>query len=326
MDIIEKANTDLTVACWAGTAVGKWLLLAHRGVDIFDLSVAQREYDGNSRTDRYRINTRTWLQGDTHMIMRGNIFSKILGMDTGLTVVAPNDPLPDGDYSVAYVLHGLCGNNATWADYSMLPAYAAKGRTVYVLPEVARSFYADMRSGFAYFSYITSELPSLCRSLFRISAKRENTAVIGCSMGGYGALKCALSRPDLYGMCGAFSSPCLFLRDGMEYLRTHRDDPEVIAQYGEKLIMDFTLAFGDDLDWVSENDVLALAEGMKDGGDRPRFYSTCGKEDYFLEDNKKFSRKMVEFGFSYQYETLDGGHNFEFFDKALKRSIEIFSL
>jgi S-formylglutathione hydrolase FrmB len=125
------------------------------------------------------------------MILRGNVFSKILEMDTGITIVTPNDFKMDGTYKVVYLLHGACGNNGTWADYSMLPVYANHGKTIYVLPEVARSFYTDMKYGFKYFSYITEELPNICKTVFNISADREDTAIIGGSMGGYGALNCA---------------------------------------------------------------------------------------------------------------------------------------
>ena len=61
-----------------------------------------------------------------------------------------------------------------------------------------------MKYGLPYFSYLTEELPTICKSIFRISADREHTAVMGGSMGGYGALKCALSKPEQYGMCAAF--------------------------------------------------------------------------------------------------------------------------
>ena len=79
----------------------------------------------------------------------------------------------------------------------------------------------DMEYGFRYFTYVTEELPAICKDIFRISAEREDTAIIGGSMGGYGALRCALSRPGQYGMCAAFSSGCLFLKEGIEELKAN---------------------------------------------------------------------------------------------------------
>mgnify|MGYP002341754989 CR=1 FL=1 len=114
------------------------------------------------------------------MRLSGSVYSKILDMDTGLTIVTPNK-LREGKYKVVYLLHGLCGNDRSWLDYSMLPAYAAKGDTVYVMPDAGRSFYSNMKYGFDYQRYVTEELPVICRNMFNISAAREDTGIMGCS-------------------------------------------------------------------------------------------------------------------------------------------------
>ena len=153
------------------------------------------------------------------MKLNGNVFSKVLDMDTGITIVTPNDLKLDGSYKVVYLLHGLCGNHRNWADYTLLPTYANDYDAIFIMPEVQRSFYMDMKYGLKYFSYITEELPEICKNIFNISSKREDTAIMGASMGGYGALKCALSKPDQYGFCGAFSPAFLFLKDYLDYQR-----------------------------------------------------------------------------------------------------------
>ena len=156
------------------------------------------------------------------MRLSGSVYSKILDMDTGLTIVTPNK-LREGKYKVVYLLHGLCGNDRSWLDYSMLPAYAAKGDTVYVMPDAGRSFYSNMKYGFDYQRYVTEELPVICRNMFNISAAREDTGIMGCSMGGYGALRCALTHPDSYGFVGAFSSGPLFAKAGMDEIKKYGD-------------------------------------------------------------------------------------------------------
>lgn len=260
------------------------------------------------------------------MILRGNVYSNTLEMDTGITIVAPNEFEMDNKYKVAYLLHGLCGNNGTWADYSMLPVYAASGNTIFIMPEVARSFYTDMKYGFNYFSYITEELPSICKSIFNISSVREDTAIIGGSMGGYGALKCALSKPEQYGMCGAFSSACLFLKDGLNNQRKHGSEPEFISTYGEKLIEDFIYAFGANLEWNPKDEILELAKGISNNKFKPIIYAACGTEDFLQKDNEKFKNKMQTLDFDFTYEEWEGTHDFKFFDQALKKAIDKFIL
>ena len=204
------------------------------------------------------------------MILRGSVSSKVLKMDTGITIVAPNDFQTGHPYQVAYLLHGLYGNNSNWADNTMLPVYANDYPVIFIMPEVARSLYTDMRYGLKYFTYITDELPDICKSIFNISADRADTAVIGGSMGGYGALKCALSRPEQYGICCAFSSAFLFLKEYLDRQRENGTAKEFKATYGEQLIIDFNAAFGDDLKWSPQDEILELAKMANKQSVKPR--------------------------------------------------------
>ncbi|SFB33483.1 alpha/beta hydrolase [Clostridium frigidicarnis] len=257
------------------------------------------------------------------MILRGSVFSKTLEMETGITVIIPNTFKEDNKYQVAYLLHGLCGNNGNWADNSMLPVYANEYNTIFIMPEVARSFYTDMKYGQKFFTYITEELPQICKSVFNISSKREDTAIIGGSMGGYGALKCTLSKPEQYGYCCAFASACLFLKEGLDNQRAYGDTEDFKAMYGERLINDFQAAFGKSLEWNSSDEILVLAKNICKQSIKPKIYASCGIEDCFREDNKRFNEEMKKLDFEFVYEEWTGSHNFYFFDEALKRALEL---
>lgn len=260
------------------------------------------------------------------MILRGTVFSKVLEMDTGITIVGPSGLPIEGNYRVAYLLHGLCGRDSSWVDTSLLPVYAAAGKTLYILPDGVRSFYTDMAYGQRYFTYLTEELPSICQSLFHISARREDTAVLGCSMGGYGALKCALSKPEQYGMCAAFASACLFLKEGLQNQRENGDTPEFLAAYGRQLPNDFVSIFGQNLAWKPENEILELAKRAKGRGEPPKLYLTCGTRDAFYADHERFTAELGKLGCDFSYEEWEGGHDFYFFDESLRRAIAHFQL
>lgn len=259
------------------------------------------------------------------MILHGSVFSKVLDMDTGITVLAPNNPSARG-YRVAYVLHGLCGNHATWTDYTMLPYFAGEGSTIYVMPEAGRSFYTDMVHGLDYFTYLVDELPVICKSMFHISAKREDTAIIGGSMGGYGALKAALSRPGQYGMCAAFSSCCLFLKEGLDDQRENGMNPDFIAKFGEKLPKDFVSIFGEGLAWKPEYEILDLARKAASSEFRPTLYLACGTEDPFHSDHLRFQTEIKKLALDVTYEEWPGAHDFPFFNTALEKAIRYFQL
>ncbi|MBP2144478.1 S-formylglutathione hydrolase FrmB [Methanococcus voltae] len=256
------------------------------------------------------------------MILRGHVFSNVLEMETGITAVIPNEFNPDEKYKVIYLLHGMCGRSGDWVDYTMLPVYANDYHTIFIMPEVIRSFYTDMKYGQKFFKYVTEELPTLCRSVFNISDKREDTGIIGASMGGYGALKSALSKPEQYGYCCAFSSPCLFLKEGMDYQRENEHTEEFKAMYGEQLIRDFHACFGERLEWIPEYEILELAKKVSDNQLKPKIYCNCGNEDYFLNENMRFSEEMKKLDFDFTFEELPGNHDWYFFNQALKKSLE----
>lgn len=257
------------------------------------------------------------------MILRGSVFSKTLDMDTGITIVAPNQSEKSSEANkVVYLLHGICSNNGSWVDYTMLPVYAAKYNATIIMPEVMRSFYTDMKFGMKYFSYITEELPVLCENIFNISSKGEDTSVIGASMGGYGALKCALTRPEKYSNCCAISSACLFIKEGMDFQRNPDNYEVVKSMYGEQLMNDFYAAFGSDLAWKPDYDILELAKKTSHGENKPKILCTCGTDDYFVADNRRFSDEMKNLELDYTYEEWAGVHDWVFFDQSIKRALE----
>ena len=74
------------------------------------------------------------------MILRGSVYSSMLEMETGITVIIPNKFNMEQNYQVVYLLHGLCGGNGDWANYTMLPVYANDYNAIFVMPEISRSF------------------------------------------------------------------------------------------------------------------------------------------------------------------------------------------
>lgn len=255
------------------------------------------------------------------MRLTGTLFSKILDKDTNITIITPNDLSKQKTYKVAYVLHGLCGNNKTWLDYSMLSVYALYGNTIYILPDAERSFYANMEYGFRYFDYITEELPTICKNLLPISSHKEDTIILGGSMGGYGALVCALSKPEQYGICGAFSSCCLFLKQGLSDMK--HNNIKYQQQFGKQLINDFTTIFGTNLSWKPEYDILELFKNLKQF---PQIYLTCGTNDFFYSDHIHFCNELKSKNIPFSFEQWNAQHDFIYFDEALKKMISKYKL
>ncbi len=257
------------------------------------------------------------------MILRGTVFSETLGMETSIAVIAPSSRETDEPRRLVYLLHGLCGNSNDWLNYTMLPNYVGKHNICVVMPEVGRSFYANMKFGLDYFSYVAEELPEICLAAFNIETKREDTAVMGGSMGGYGALKCALTYPERYGFCAAFAPACLFFKSQYTAMKAQGMD-KVREMLGERLARDFAAMLGPDGEPADSDDLGALAQKIAASDFRPRIYAACGEEDDLLEDNRKFSHRLREAGFNFEYQEWQGAHDWRFFDEALRRGLDRF--
>jgi S-formylglutathione hydrolase FrmB len=257
------------------------------------------------------------------MLLRGNVYSEVLSLYTGLTVFAPDQQQEDRPYKVCYLLHGLHNDQNAWVDSTMLQVFARESGTLFVLPAVGRSFYTDMKHGYNYFSYVTEELPKITKRMFNVSVRREDTAVIGCSMGGYGALKAALAKSGQYGFCGAISSACLFINEQLDGLRNNADywiktgGPEAQA-----ILTDFRAAFGDDLAYDDSDEILKLAEKAANRAIRPRIYAACGTGDNLQKEHLRFKKQIEQLNLDYAYEEWAGAHDWQFFNDALKRALE----
>ena len=108
-------------------------------------------------------------------------------------------------YKTLFLLHGGVEDAQSWLSYINIEKYADKHNMAVVLPSVGNSFYADLVHGPAYWTFISEELPRFVHSVFPLSDKPEDNFVAGLSMGGYGALKLALNKPNQFNAAASLS-------------------------------------------------------------------------------------------------------------------------
>ena len=121
-----------------------------------------------------------------------------------------------------------------------------------IMPDVDRSWYTDSAYGLNYFDFLTKELPQICHKHFRVfSEKREDNIVAGYSMGGYGALKVALTYPEPYCSCISLSGSVDITRKGLSY---PLDEWRSIFGFGIETALSLE---------GTEHDLFALAERNK---------------------------------------------------------------
>lgn len=235
-------------------------------------------------------------------------YSKYLKMNTKLTVILPEETCLK-EARVLYLLHGLEDDCSGWTRYTAVERYAREYQVAIIIPQVQRSFYTDMEMGLPYFSYVLEELPELCTRFFNISQKRENSFIMGLSMGGYGALKCALHKPTKYSGCAAFSA----VTDIAERVRNAAD--------AEK--QEFKAIFGMDLQVPEDDDLFQLASRINPEY-MPELYMACGEEDALYPQNIRFADVLESRGCKIRFEHWKGVHDWIFWDRAVERAMRLF--
>ncbi len=242
-----------------------------------------------------------------------DFFSEALEVGTSMTVVLPQatteqigvagGDLPPSDGApppVLYLLHGLSDDHTAWLRYTSIERYATAHGLAVVMPAVHRSFYADERQGHRYWQFVSEELPAVVGSFFRVSDRPEQTFVAGLSMGGYGALKLALTHPTRFAAAASLS--------GVVDIRTlagRLDRAELVAR-----------VFGDA--FADSDDLFALLDAA-DQATLPRLYVGCGaQEDRLLEPNERFAARARERGADVTLDVRPGVHEWPLWDDVIQ--------
>jgi len=248
-----------------------------------------------------------------------DFFSETLKVSTSMCVVLPQ--AAKGQIGMAsraagaksptlYLLHGLSDDHTIWQRRTSIERYAAPLGLAVVMPAVGRSFYADMARGPRYWTFVSEEVPAVARSLFGLSAARDETFVAGLSMGGYGAFKLALACPDRFAAAASLSGALDVVS------RARQAEGEWLAELAD--------IFGD-LDALpgSDNDLMHLADRLAaSGAARPALYQWCGTEDGLYADNLRFRDHARRLGLDLEYAEGPGGHTWDLWDRQIQRVLE----
>lgn len=249
---------------------------------------------------------------------QGTVRSAVLQLDTKINVVLPYDYYDadgkPGKYNkVLYLLHGLKQNADAWPRYSGAERFANYYGYAIVFPEVGRLWYADLPEGTRYFTYLTEELPQIVHDLFKLPMGRENTFVGGLSMGGYGALKCALRCPDKFAGAMCFSSGFYALNRPEWLQKIYHPRGELVSIMGEELKV------------RDEDNIDAMIRSFPKDAEKPRLYLACGTEDPLFDHSVIARDTLRDNGFTVEWEQWPGGHDWTFWDAALDKGMKRFA-
>lgn len=233
----------------------------------------------------------------------------------------------DKKYPVLYFLHGLGENEQTLMRTGGLGLIEDLrqqhkiGDFLMVAPEGRGSFFinsADSQERYSDF-FINEFLPFI-ESHYRVTPGRKFRGVTGLSMGGYGALRFAFARPDLFGSVSA-QSPALITESPSELNAELRQAGPLAHLLGE--------LFGSPINlhhW-KENNPFDLAHRNAARLKTQAIYVNCGSEDEygFVAGATKMHQQLLAEKVEHEFHLYPGGHTADYFLSHLGDTIEFHS-
>ena len=244
-------------------------------------------------------------------------FSEALQRDTAFELLLPNDPhwgmpLNERTELALFLLHGYKGKASNWAPEELAYRY----NFAIVMPSAENSFYLNgLSTGHAYQTMLGEELVDYVRRTFGLALRREDTAIAGLSMGGYGALHTGLAYPETFGKIAALSSALIV--HGIAHMKPGEGNS--VANYAY-----YHECFGD-LETVEERDtnpeVLAL-KLKKTKKKMPELYLACGTEDFLIEPNRELHKFLEENKIKHEYHESKGIHDMVFWSEYIVKAVD----
>lgn len=256
------------------------------------------------------------------ILSQTHFFSDLLSSRCTLNVLLPQrKPADPKDayhrpFRVLYLLHGYSDDHTAWQRWTSIERYVEGLNLAVIMPAVQNSFYTDMLHGGKVFTFLTEELPATLHNLFPLSTERRDTFVAGLSMGGYGAFKLALTRPDLYAAAASLSGAL----DIEEVVNGHQANDPVWLDTMRNIFGDLEKVPG------SSHDLFMLAQKVSGSKVKPRLFQYCGTDDFLYSDNIRFRDFVRPLGFDYTYAETPGDHSWGYWDSMIQNVLSWLAL
>jgi S-formylglutathione hydrolase FrmB len=232
-------------------------------------------------------------------------FSTALNRNMPYRVYLPAKPVPGRKLPVIYLLHGSGGSFQNWSNYSDVGHYAALG-LILVMVEGGSSYYvnAALNPQDKYEDYVVHDLIADVEARFPAASGRDSRAIVGVSMGGYAAVKLALSHPDLFVFSGGIS-PAIDVPSRRFSWR----------RWGQSLR--FRTLFGPD-----ESSARKAADPFQlirsaNPAQTPYLYLTSGDNEPLLDPIRRFATMVREHHLNSEFHTKPGAHTWTQWDAQI---------
>jgi S-formylglutathione hydrolase FrmB len=160
-----------------------------------------------------------------------------------------------------------------------------------------------------YEDYFVNDLITDIESRFPAAKDRESRAIIGVSMGGFAAVKLALSHPNLFVFAGGIS-PAIDVPSRRFSLR----------RWGQS--MRFRTLFGPAGSQSRKaGDPFVLVQSANPSV-TPYIFMTAGEQEPLLDPIRRFASRLHDRHFAYEFHTKPGAHDWNEWDSQIPSCFE----
>jgi enterochelin esterase-like enzyme len=228
-------------------------------------------------------------------------------------------------FPVVYLLHGFGDNETAWYKYGLIQFYsdrdtANNGPMIFVMPEAFNTYYVNKYNGnYPMMDVLVDELVPVIDSLFRTIPDANHRAVMGYSMGGYGAIILPAKNPGIF-------------KTGVSMSMSFRTDSQYVAEPQNVFDNQWGPVFGGIGNEGNERfteyflDHSPFHFFSKPGNEYLRdlnFYFTCGDDEETLDvTNDELHQILAGIEFPHVYRKNHGGHSWDYWHYELPEALK----
>jgi enterochelin esterase-like enzyme len=267
------------------------------------------------------VNDKPFVRLLENEVIQSNIFNR----EINYAVLLPENYNTSTDsFPVVYLLHGYGDDHLSWSEYGLIKYYSdlytiETGPMIFVMPQGFNSYYVNRYNGSVrYMDFFTTEFVPHIDSAFRTIKDKEHRAVMGYSMGGYGAIILPSKNPDIF-------------KTGVSLSMSFRTDSQYVAEpqwvfdsqwgpifggigvEGPARLTNYFLEY-------SPFHYFGVPGGHSFAG--LNLYLDCGDDEETLsETNGVLHNVLRDLNIPHEYRMNNGGHSWDYWHKELPEAL-----